>query len=107
LHKELAERVSEEKLRAYLALYELEPPVFAAKEMDELLRRRFGDEGAGEIWDAYHDTWVTKTDFQVARALGFNFARVPFWYRWFEEDDEPYGQVLRECLSQPVSAANR
>jgi aryl-phospho-beta-D-glucosidase BglC (GH1 family) len=89
VHQKLAGKVPAEKLKAYLALFKKEPSVFAAKDMDDLLRARFGDVGAREIWDAYHDTWITEADFQLARALGFNFIRVPFWYRWFEDDASP------------------
>ena len=90
LHKKLEIKVSAEKLGTYLALFAKEPSVFAAKDMDDLLRARFGETGAAEIWDAFHNNWITETDFQLARALGFNFVRVPFWYRWFEDDATPY-----------------
>ena len=90
VHQKLEPKVPGEKFRAYLALFKKEPSVFAAKDMDDLLRERFGEAGAMEIWDAFHNTWVTETDFQLARALGFNFVRVPFWYRWFENDATPY-----------------
>jgi aryl-phospho-beta-D-glucosidase BglC (GH1 family) len=90
LHKKLETQAPPEKFRTYMALFEKEPSVFAAKDMEDLLRARFGDYGAGEIWNAFHDTWITETDFQLARALGFNFVRIPFWYRWFENDATPY-----------------
>ena len=111
-----------EKFRAYLALFEKEPSVFAAKDMDDLLRARFGEAGAMEIWDAFHNTWITETDFQLARALGFNFVRVPFWYRWFENDATPYsyrntasatwiapwlGRASTACMSCWISTARR
>lgn len=89
VHKILASNVPAGKYQAYMALFEREPPLYAAKDVDEFLRERFGDYGAGSIWNAYHDTWITKTDFQLIRAMGFNFVRVPFWYRWFE-DETPY-----------------
>lgn len=90
VHKILASKVSAERYAAYKTKFDKEPPVYAAKDADEVLRARFGEYGAGRIWDAYHDTWITETDFQLIRALGFNFVRVPFWYRWFENDDTPY-----------------
>jgi len=90
VHQKLQSKVSAEKFKAYLDLFAREPSVFAAKDLDELLRARFGEGGARDIWDAYHDKWITETDFQLARALGFNFIRVPFWYRWFEDDASPY-----------------
>ena len=90
VHQKLEPKVPAEKFKAYLALFAKEPSVFAAKDMDDLLRARFGANGAQEIWDAFHNTWSTERDFQLAAALGFNFVRVPFWYRWFEEDSRPY-----------------
>jgi len=90
IHDLLKEKLTPEKYRKYLALFAEEPPVFAARDMDEILRRRFGDYGAAEVWNHYHNTWITETDFQLARAIGFNFVRIPFWYKWFESDECPY-----------------
>ncbi|MCX8090792.1 MAG: glycoside hydrolase family 5 protein [Verrucomicrobiae bacterium] len=90
LHQKLQDKIPADKFQAYLDRFHREPPVYAAQDMDALLRRRFGDAGAQEIWDAFHNTWITETDFQLARALGFNFVRIPFWYRWFEDDAAPY-----------------
>ncbi len=90
LNTELQKHAPAEKYAAYMELFEREPSVFAAKQMDAILRQRFGDVGAQRLWDAFHDTWITERDFQLARAHGFNFIRIPFWYRWFETDDAPY-----------------
>lgn len=90
LHKALEAQAPAEQYASYIEKFEKFPPVYAVHDMDLLLRKRFGDFGAGRIWNAYHDTWITETDFQLARAMGFNFVRVPFWYRWFEYDDAPY-----------------
>jgi aryl-phospho-beta-D-glucosidase BglC (GH1 family) len=90
LHAELRKHAAPEALSRYLELQKKEPSVFAARDMDELLRTRFGEPAAGEIWNHYHDTWIAEADFQMAKALGFNFVRIPFWYRWFEMDDKPY-----------------
>jgi hypothetical protein len=89
LHDLLKTRVPADKFEQYLRLFEKEPPQYAAKDMDETMRKRFGNYGAAEVWNAFHDTWLTEHDFQLARALGFNFVRIPFWYRWFESDDKP------------------
>ncbi len=90
LHNQFKKLVEKEKYETYIEMFKREPSIFAAKEMDEVLRRRFGDYGAGEIWNAFHDIWITETDFQLAKAMGFNFIRLPFWYRWLENDDTPY-----------------
>ena len=90
LNAAVKERVSPAQYEVYVLLLAKEPPVNAALDMDALLRKRFGDNGAAQIWNAHHDTWITETDFQLAKALGFTFVRIPFWYRWFENDSEPY-----------------
>lgn len=91
LHQALRDNAKDKPgpLAAYFALYDAEPPVFAAHDFDRVLRERFGDGGAQQVWDLYHDTWLTERDFQLAAALGFTFVRLPFWYRWFEDDDRP------------------
>ena len=89
LHGELETRVAKEAFQQYLALFGREPPMYAAEDMDRLLRQRFGEYGAAEIWNTYHNVWITEADFQLARALGFNFVRIPFWYRWFEDRENP------------------
>ena len=89
VHEELKKHAPKEKYDAYLELFHREPSVFAAKQMDQILRKRFGNEGAARFWNAFHDTWITERDFQLARAHGFNFVRIPLWYRWFESET-PY-----------------
>ena len=90
LHVELAKHAPAHKLEEYMELFDREPSVVAAKQMDRILRERFGDTGTQKFWDAFHDTWITERDFQLARSHGFNFIRIPFWYRWFESDNRPY-----------------
>lgn len=90
LKKELPKHAQGAGLETFLRLLGKEPSIFAAKDMDDIFRQRFGDYGAGEIWNTYHNIWVTENDFQLARALGFNFIRIPFWYKWFERDEKPY-----------------
>ena len=90
LHEALKKLVPADKFSRYLKLFEREPSVFAATQMSQILRQRFGTEGAARFWNAFHDTWITERDFQLARSHGFNFVRIPFWYRWFESDERPY-----------------
>ncbi len=90
LHAVLKNKVPGDKFDQYMKLYEKEPPLFAARNVDDMLRQRFGDYGAAEVWNLYHNTWITESDFQLVRTLGFNFVRIPFWYLWFESDSRPY-----------------
>ena len=93
LHQTLKTLVDASRYERYLMLFQKEPPIYAAKEFDEVLRKRFGVYGAGEIWNAFHDVWITETDFQLAKALGFNFVRIPFCYKWFENEENPYKYI--------------
>jgi aryl-phospho-beta-D-glucosidase BglC (GH1 family) len=90
VHAAFEERVDADAFARYRALYEAEPGILDASVMQEVLAERFGVYGAARIWNHYHDTWITEHDFQLARGMGFNFVRIPFWYRWFEDDDRPY-----------------
>ena len=47
LHRQIKTLVEKDKYEAYIEKFTREPSIFAAKEMDEVLRRRFGDYGAG------------------------------------------------------------
>ena len=64
-----------------------EPPVLDAVSLDRLLRERFGGSGADSFWAALHECWITPDDLRAARDAGFNFIRLPFWYRWVESED--------------------
>ncbi len=90
LHQTIQSLVDASRYERYMMLFQKEPPIYAAKELDEVLRKRFGVYGAAEIWNAFHDVWITETDFQLSKALGFNFVRIPFWYKWFENEENPY-----------------
>ncbi len=54
----------------------------------EKLTARFGEEGAYELFNTYMDNWITESDLDTIKELGFNCVRVPFWYRNFYYDDQ-------------------
>ena len=81
----------------------LEPPVLDAMSLDRLLRTRFGHAGADTFWETFHSCWITAEDLSAARAAGFNFIRLPFWYRWLESDDTP--GVIRDSGLQMLASA--
>ncbi len=89
-HKEFKKHSPTDKWNSYFQSLQKVPPLFDASTLDTMLRQRFGDYGAAEIWNTFHEVWITETEFKLAKALGFNFVRIPFWYRWFESDEEPY-----------------
>ena len=53
-----------------------------------LLEERFGREKAYELMNIYIKNWITETDLDNIREMGFNCVRVPFWFRNFYYDDE-------------------
>lgn len=93
LHQTLSTLADPESFTRYMKRFLQESPVYDAKSLDRIARRRFGDYGAAQIWNTFHDTWITERDFQLAKAMGFNFVRIPFDYRWFEQDEQPYQYV--------------
>lgn len=56
-------------------------------EMLETLIDRFGTEKAYELMNIYEDNFITETDLDIIKEMGFNAVRVPFWYRNFYSDD--------------------
>lgn len=90
LHAALQARTNPQNFAQFTQRLEEEPYIPDARAFDRILRERFGDEGAQEIWDAYHDNWITEIEFRRTKALGFNLIRLPFWYWWFEKDETPY-----------------
>lgn len=56
-------------------------------EMLETLISRFGTEKAYELMNTYEDNFITETDLDIIKEMGFNAVRVPFWYRNFYSDD--------------------
>ncbi|MBO5858200.1 MAG: cellulase family glycosylhydrolase [Clostridia bacterium] len=53
----------------------------------EKLTERFGEEKAYELMNTYMDNWITESDLDEIKAMGFNSVRVPFWFRNFYYDD--------------------
>ncbi len=60
----------------------------------QVVGRALGEEKAGYFLDHYLDTFFTDEDAAFIRSLGLNLVRLPFNYRHFEDDMEPF--VLRE-----------
>lgn len=89
LLKAVGKKVGKDKDAAFRERLKKEPPIVDAVTLDRVWRMRFGDGGAQELWDAFHNTWYTQEEFNRAKAVGFTFARIPFWYRWFEDDAAP------------------
>lgn len=65
--------------------------------VDYMMRRAFievlGDAAAEAFWETYMDVYFDDTDFAQIKALGFNHVRLPFSYRHFESDLEPYRYI--------------
>lgn len=54
--------------------------VYGQIEMMLTLANRFGEDGMNELLSVYEDNWVTETDFERIKNIGFNCVRIPFTY---------------------------
>jgi aryl-phospho-beta-D-glucosidase BglC (GH1 family) len=76
------------------------------------LRRTLGDEGYERFFDRFLSRFFTDEDAAFLQSLGLNSLRVPFNYRHFESDDEPFvikpegfallDQVVDACASHGI-----
>jgi len=67
----------------------------------------YGKKKAKEFWKKFYKSMVDESDFEFLNGLGINTIRIPFNYRLFENDQEPYSymeegfeeidRVLRLC----------
>jgi endoglucanase len=60
----------------------------------QVVSRTLGEEKAVYLFDRYLDCFFTEEDARFIRSLGLNVVRLPFNYRHFEDDMNPF--VLRE-----------
>lgn len=59
-----------------------------------VFRDVLGAETTQRFFEAYADAFITERDLWFVRDAGCNLVRLPFNYRYFESDDEPF--VYRE-----------
>jgi aryl-phospho-beta-D-glucosidase BglC (GH1 family) len=75
----------------------------------KVLRRVLGEEGYERFFDRFLDVFFTDADAEYLASLGLNSVRIPFNYRHFEDDADPF--VLKEAgftrLDQAIDAAAR
>jgi aryl-phospho-beta-D-glucosidase BglC (GH1 family) len=73
------------------------------------LRRVLGDEAYDRFFTRFLEEFFTDEDAAFVRSLGLNSLRIPFSYRHFESDDEPF--VIKESgfrlLDQALDACAR
>ncbi|MHC3000117.1 glycoside hydrolase family 5 protein [Microbacterium sp. HJ5] len=81
----------------------------AESQQRRALRRVLGDEGYSRFFDRFLEGFFTDDDAAFLASLGLNSLRIPFNYRHFEVDDEPF--VIREegfrTLDRVVDACAR
>ena len=53
----------------------------------QTLEKRFSSSEVRLLVKKWQDNWITSADFDRIHALGFNFVRVPFWYRNLQDKD--------------------
>lgn len=105
LRAALANRLSEEQNNRFWQKWRAEPTLRDAHSFWAFLERRFGSDGARRLYHTFLANWITETDVRLAKEIGFNFIRLPIWYRILEQDDNPYiyldsgWQILDSFLS--------
>jgi endoglucanase len=76
------------------------------KKMIETLTDRFGSVTCEELIDLWENTWITETDIDNIRNLGFNCVRVPFTfmnlialddYSWKSDAFDRLDWILQKC----------
>jgi len=50
----------------------------------------YGKEKAGQFWEKYYRVMLNEKDFEFLKGLDINALRIPFNYRLFEDDQNPY-----------------
>jgi endoglucanase len=63
---------------------------YVEHKMRECFADVLGERLRDAFFDGFVDTCITEGDFKLLHEIGFNLVRVPFNYRHFESDLEPY-----------------
>ena len=53
----------------------------------------YGKENACKLWRKFYKSFIDEADFKFLKRLGINTLRIPFNYRLFENDQNPYSYV--------------
>ena len=69
-------------------------PSNEAQQRSALLKA-LGDEGYRRFFDRFFDVFFDDPDARYLASLGLNCVRLPFNYRHFEDDDQPF--VMKEA----------
>lgn len=72
----------------------IEPNMLGTPGTEHRLRRAMelcaGEEKTQAFWQAFYRKWLTEKDIAFLAAMGVNSVRIPFNYRHFESDGEPF-----------------
>jgi glucan 1,3-beta-glucosidase len=63
----------------------------------KLLKTRFGEAKTEQLLAAYRQNWITRSDLQAARNLGFNAVRLPFDCGLLEDPNRP-GSLRKDAF---------
>jgi endoglucanase len=56
------------------------------REIEELTRELIGPIEAEDFWVKWRETYITKADIDLIKAMGFNSVRVPIHWKFFQEN---------------------
>ncbi|MCR4778554.1 MAG: family 16 glycosylhydrolase [Lachnospiraceae bacterium] len=57
------------------------------KTLRATLKGRFEEEGMRELVKIYQDAWITESDFDLIKEVGYNCVRIPMYYGNFMDDE--------------------
>ena len=66
------------------------------REIEDLTRELIGPLEAEDFWAKWRETYITKADIDLIKAMGFNSVRVPIHWKFFQENYQ--GSVLLDRL---------
>lgn len=72
----------------------IEPNMFGTPGTEHRLRRAMelyaGKDKSDAFWNSFYRKWITEKDIKFLASIGCNSVRIPFNYRHFESDAEPF-----------------
>jgi aryl-phospho-beta-D-glucosidase BglC (GH1 family) len=60
------------------------------REIEDLTRELIGPIEAEEFWAKWRETYITKADIDLIKAMGFNSVRVPIHWKFFQENNQGF-----------------
>ncbi len=69
-------------------MFHLDDGPQSPREIENLTQELIGPEKSAAFWRRWRETYITETDIDRIKAMGFNSVRVPIHWKFFASDDE-------------------